>query len=379
MSGRLAVGLMSGTSGDGVSLALISISGRKVRVLAERTFPYSRRLQTTILNAGRLCVPELSRLNFELGALFGRAAVRFLRQNRVPLRSVRAIGSHGQTVYHGPGDRARNTLQIGEAALIAEATGIPVVADFRPGDIAAGGCGAPLVPYLDEFLFSRGPVRALQNIGGIANVSVVGGGAAPLGFDTGPGNCLIDAEVQRASGGRKRFDKNGLLAERGKVDFSLANRMLREPFFSRRPPKSLDRSAFLEPFFEKFSGPLKRRRLEDRVATLTYFTALSIFVAYERFVFPLHPVREIVISGGGARNPALVRHLRDAFYSGPIKKFRVRFMDEFGISSTAKEAACFALMADRALQGKTNHCPEATGARGRRILGKIIDCGRALD
>ncbi|OGS05028.1 MAG: anhydro-N-acetylmuramic acid kinase [Elusimicrobia bacterium RIFCSPLOWO2_12_FULL_59_9] len=377
MSGRLAVGLMSGTSADGASLALVSISGRKVRVLAERTFPYSRRLQTAILNAGRLSVPELSRLNFELGALFGRAAVRFLRQNRVPLRSVRAIGSHGQTVYHGPGDRERNTLQIGEAALIAEATGIPVVADFRPGDIAAGGCGAPLVPYLDEFLFSRGPVRALQNIGGIANVSVVGGGAAPLGFDTGPGNCLIDAEVQRTSGGRKRFDKNGFLAKRGKIDYSLANRMLRDPFFTRRPPKSLDRSAFLDPFFKKFSGPLKRRRLEDRVATLTYFTALSIFKAYERFVFPHHPVKEVVISGGGARNPALVRHLKEAFYSGPMKNIRVRFMDEFGISSTAKEAACFALMADRALQGKTNHCPEATGARGRRILGKIIDCGRA--
>jgi anhydro-N-acetylmuramic acid kinase len=314
------------------------------------------------LDARDASAAELALLGMEVAWFWAGRAKRFLRSAGVSSGKVAVLGSHGQTVVHLPG---RASIQIGEPAVLAEALGIPVAADFRPSDIAAGGEGAPLMPFLDHFLFGGGPARAVQNIGGIGNVSLVGLGVKPLGFDTGPGNCLMDAAVAKRTRGRHAFDRGGRLAARGKVRQAAVRKALRHPFFSVRPPRSADRSLFGESFLR----PLERacRRTEDLLATLNYLTALSIGEAYDRFVLPRAKVKEVLLSGGGALNPVLVRNLRHVVW--PIK---VLLPEDYGIPALAKEAACFALMAARRLEGRPNHAPTATGARGERVLGKLV-------
>ncbi|MBI4424429.1 MAG: anhydro-N-acetylmuramic acid kinase [Elusimicrobia bacterium] len=363
---RLALGLMSGTSADGVSLALARVGERRLRVLAHATEPYPAALRRRILGAIGLRAPELSWLHFELGRVFAAAASRFLRAERVAPSRLFAVGSHGQTVVHLPDEPRPSTLQLGEPSFLAEALGVPVVADFRPRDMAAGGQGAPLAPFLDEHLFGGGPPRALQNIGGIGNVTLAGRGVRTLGFDTGPGNCLIDLAVGRITGGRQAFDRDGRIARRGRPDEALARALLRAPYFRRRPPKSLDRSSFGEEFLRASLGAMLRRRPEDAVATLTLLTALSIADAYRRFL-PVGRLREAVVSGGGALNPALMEALARALAPLPVVSIERR-----GIPPVAKEPALIALLAALAVAGRTNHCPAATGARGPRILGKIL-------
>jgi len=358
----LYLGLMSGTSADGVTAALVRIpgrGGRRLEVEACRTTPYPRTLRLRVLGAADLRAPGLARLNVELGEAFARAAKALLASAGVPARRIAAVGSHGQTIWHGPGGRPPATLQLGEPSVIAERLGATVVADFRPRDVAAGGQGAPLVPFLDRFLFGDGPPRALQNIGGIANVSLVGRGTPPLGFDTGPGNCLLDLAARRATGGRLLYDRDGVLARRGKVREEAARRLLAHPFLRRPPPKSADRGEFGPAFLDRF-----RLRGHDLVATAAYFTALTIAEAYRRFL--PGRVREVVVSGGGTLHPVLMGELR-RLLTAPV-----RLLEEFGLPGEAREAACFALMAERALRGLPNHCPGATGARGLRVLGKIV-------
>jgi len=361
----LALGLMSGTSADGVGLALIDLRGRKVRVAAHATYAYPPALRCRILRAASMLPAELSGLDFELGRVFASAAVRFLRLSRIPAGKIFAVGSHGQTVIHLPGSRIPSTLQIGEPSFLAEALGIPAVSDFRPRDMAAGGEGAPLVPFFDEYVFGGGRPRVLQNIGGIGNVTLVGRGIGTFGFDTGPGNCLMDLAVRRMSGGRLPFDRGGRIARRGRVDERLARRMLNAPYFRKPPPKSLDRGSFGEKVLQDHF-PAGRSRPEDAVATLTFFTALTIADAYRRFIFPRARISEAVLSGGGALNPVLVGHLKRL-----LQPLGVRTSADYGIPALAKEPAMIALMAALALRGRANHCPKATGARGARILGKI--------
>lgn len=361
---------MSGTSADGVSLALIRAGARDLDVLAHRTYAYPAELRRRILAAGNAASPELCRLNFDLGRVFARRAAEFLRAEGVSPSTLTAVGSHGQTVVHLPDDAEPSTLQIGEPSFLAERLRVPVVSDFRPRDMAAGGQGAPLIPFLDEFLFGKGPARALQNIGGIGNVALAGRGAPPLGFDTGPGNCLIDAAISRITRGRRGYDKDGAMARRGAVDAAAAARLLSGAYFKKRPPKSLDRGSFAEEFLSRRFGRALASRPEDAVATLTYFTALTIADAYKRFVLPRVRIREAVISGGGALNPVLMDFL--ARLLAPV---RVRSIADFGIHPLAKEPAAFALMALRAVRGRPNHSPSATGAAGARILGKISPAG----
>ncbi|MBI5244682.1 MAG: anhydro-N-acetylmuramic acid kinase [Elusimicrobia bacterium] len=357
----LALGLMSGTSADGVSLALVDLRGKSLRVLAHATVPYPPKLNSRILRAPSMTPAELSELDFELGRVFASAAARFLRGKRAPA----VAGSHGQTVVHLPSSRIPSTLQIGEPSFLAEALGIPVVSDFRPRDMAAGGEGAPLVPFFDEYVFGGGRPRVLQNIGGIGNAALVGRGIRTFGFDTGPGNCLMDLAVRRMSRGRLPFDRDGRIARRGKADEALALRLLGAPFFRRPPPKSLDRSSFGEAYLRKHF-PLGRFRPEDVVATLTLLTALGIADACWRFIFPCAKVSELVLSGGGALNLALVGNLERL-----LRPLPVRTSADYGIPVLAKEPAMIALLAALALRGKANHCPAATGAKGARILGKI--------
>ena len=371
----LAIGLMSGTSADGVSAALVSFKGRSFRLLDYRTFPYPRAVREKILNAtagAHGCAPLLSGLDFELGNYFARAALNRSGARPISRRKIAVIGSHGQTIYHGPRDRVPSTLQIGEAAVIAEKTGIPVVSDFRPQDIALGGEGAPLIPFFDHYFYGKGSVRAFQNIGGIANVTIVGRPLKePVAFDTGPGNCLIDLAIQKITGvgthGRAslHFDRDGRWARQGEVDYPLVEKMLRHPYFKRKPPKSTGREEFGEAFLKKFLGRRLLPRPNDSIATLTYFTAVTI---YESIVKARHvvPLKEVVVSGGGAKNLTLMHHLKNLFSPVPV-----RSIEEFGIPAQAREPIAFAFFALRALQGKINHLPSATGARRATVLGKL--------
>lgn len=351
----VAVGLMSGTSGDGVSAALVRIGpGRSVRVLRHLTEPYSPADQRAMLALRNATSSRLSEANVMLGRRFASAARRVMRGG--PRPSV--IGSHGHTVWHEPG---RHTLQIGEPSIIAEATGVDVVADFRPRDIAAGGQGAPLVPFFDEFVFGGTRRRiALLNIGGIANVTLVGGGRPAIAFDTGPGNTLIDDLVRRLTRGRETFDRDGRRSRAGRIDGRLLDRLLAHPYFRKRPPKSTGRELF---------GPrfARVRPSNDAIATLTVFTAVTIADAIRN----LPPPSEVIASGGGVFNASLMEHLR--WLLSPVP---VRVSDEVGIPALAKECAAFALLAVRAIRGLPNTVPSATGARRAVVAGKIIRGGR---
>ncbi|OGX29139.1 MAG: anhydro-N-acetylmuramic acid kinase [Omnitrophica WOR_2 bacterium RIFCSPHIGHO2_02_FULL_67_20] len=360
----LALGLMSGTSCDGISAALVRFHGRSLRVLAEQTQPYAAAFAQRLRQADELAAPALSALNMTLGELFGHAALRLLKRAGIAPRRIAVIGSHGHTVYHGPRDRIPSTLQLGEPAVIAERTGLPVIADFRMRDIAAGGGGAPLLPAFDEAFFGNGPVRAMQNIGGIANVAVVGRGLRPLAFDTGPGNCLIDLLAQQASRGRLRFDADGHLARRGCIDRRAVARLWRHPYFRLPPPKSTGRELFNAAWLRDMLGPRYAAVPADALATLTYFTAYAIAESLKRFA--PKPPRELIVSGGGVRNRTLMDHLTSL--AAPA---RVRSIERYGIPAQAKEPAAFAWLALRTLQGRVNHLPHTTGARRARILGAM--------
>jgi anhydro-N-acetylmuramic acid kinase len=354
----LAVGLMSGTSADGISAALVRIGpGRRLSVLAHRTEPFTSAERTRILGLGIAAAADLSAANFWLGRRFAEAARRMIGDRR-----VRVIGSHGQTVHHAPG---RHTLQIGEPSIIAEVTGVDVVADFRPRDVAAGGQGAPLVPFFDDFVFGGRRRRALLNIGGIANVTFVGGPRRPVAFDTGPGNCLIDEAVRRFTQGRAGFDRDGALARAGRIHPDLAERLGDHPFFRKRPPKSTGR----ETFGPAYLAARCRKITKDVISTLTFFTALSMAEAI-RSHGPWSP-DEVIVSGGGAFNPVLMNHLE-----WMLRPARVVTSDRYGLHPLAKEPAAFALLAARAIQGLPNTLPSATGARRAVIAGKIIPGGK---
>ena len=361
------LGLMSGTSADGLSIALCETAGRGLKVLKYSSYPYSAGLQARIIAASGLKAPELSALNFELGRLWAGMVKRFCQTHKVAYKSLAVIGSHGQTVWHAPG-RLGHTLQIGEASFIAEETGRPVVCDFRPADMAAGGEGAPLIPFLDEYLYGGGAPAALQNIGGVGNIAFAGKGVRTFGFDTGPGNSLMDTAVFSLSGGKLAYDKDGAWASAGCPDTGKVHRLLETPFFLRRPPKSLDRGEYSLAFLKKHFGPLlNARRSRDLLATLNLFTAASIALAYKKFA--PRGTRELIVSGGGALNPVLMDNLAALLLPSGA---RVRSTAELGLHPLAKEPACFALLAWLALEGRVNHCPSATGARGPRVLGKIL-------
>jgi len=357
MKTRLAVGLMSGTSADGVTAALVRIDSNRLTVLRHKTYPYDAALKKRVLAAPELSVAELSRLNVELGEAFAAAALKIAGRSKPSV-----IGSHGQTVWHGPNASPPNTLQIAEPAVIAERTRTTVVADFRPRDLAAGGQGAPLVPAFDHFLYGNGPLRAVINIGGISNATIVGRGRIHSAFDAGPGNALMDEAVRRATKGRRDFDDRGRLAAAGAVDEALLRRLLAHRYFLKAPPKSLDRSTFGPAFLARAYPRLSRKNLPGALATLSELTARSLWLAVLENS-PSAP-SEIAISGGGALNAHLMRRLKILFSPVPVRATAFPVM--------AKEAACFAWLAARALDGKTNNAPAATGACGSRILGKIV-------
>jgi len=380
---RLVAGLISGTSMDGIDAALVRISGPatepRVRLLAFETYPYVASVRQRILRvaAGEASTAgEISRLNFLLGELFAEAALGVCRAALVSPEHLVAIGSHGQTIYHQGtpcrecGRNIASTLQIAEPAVIAERTGVPVVADFRTADMAASGQGAPLVPLVDYLLLGdarRGTVAL--NIGGIANLTVIPAGAKPeqvFGFDTGPGNMVIDGLVRDYTRGQKTYDAGGRWAARGRLIEPLLAELLRVPFFKRQPPKSAGREQFGQPFRKQYFLKGRGARREDLLRTATELTARTITDALDRFVLGSIPVDRFIVSGGGAHNRLLVGRLGQL-----LPRMRVQRSDACGLPVDAKEAIAFAVLADRTMHGLPGNFPKVTGARHPVVLGKI--------
>jgi len=361
-------GLISGTSVDGIDVAIVDIDGRSIETLAHSSIPYPAPLRTRILAASDASThtAEISRLNFEIGERFADSLIRICRRTRIPQESIELIGSHGQTIYH---EHRRNTLQIGEGAVIAERTGITVVSDFRTADIAAGGAGAPLVPFLDYRVF-RHPRRGriALNLGGIANVTIIPPAASPgdvLAFDTGPANMVIDALVQRLTGGRQLYDRSGVIAATGRIDRPLLSNLLRDPYFSRKPPKSAGREQYGRAFIESLIAT--RLPLPDLIATATAFTASTVAIAVRRYA-ATGPVGrwDLIASGGGVHNRTLMAQIMSL-----LPGVAVATSSEYGIDVDAKEAIAFALLAHATIDRRPGNLPGATGARHSAVLGKV--------
>jgi anhydro-N-acetylmuramic acid kinase len=385
----LVAGIMSGTSADAIDVVLVKVTGRewktRVRLCGFHSAKYPAGLRRRILEvAAGTCYPagEISRLNFLLGEFFARACRDACKIARIPLKRLQLIGSHGQTVFHQGATQSyfatpvQATMQLGEAAVIAERTGVTTIADFRPADIAAGGHGAPLVPFLD-YLAWRHPKkgRVALNIGGIANITAIPAGGAPedvIAFDTGPGNMLLDTLAAKISGGRKRYDSGGRLAARGTVDEAVLARLLRQAYFRRLPPKSAGREQFGEDYLEREVLPrfrAVRQGLLNALATATALTADSIAAAIADCILHRFPVQECIVSGGGVRNLFLMAQLRSRLERRA--NVRVLVSDDVGIPSQAKEAMAFAVLAYCTYHGLPANLPSATGARHEAILGKI--------
>lgn len=353
-------GIMSGTSLDGIDVAVVDIQGKRSRVIAHTTTPYSGKTRDRILAVSNATahIGEISRLNFLLPELYARA----VRKCGVPLETIQLIGCHGQTVFH----EERTTLQLGDGSVLAERLGIPVVSDFRPRDMAAGGKGAPLVPFVDYRLYAHRRLgRAALNVGGIANITAIRPAGTPesvIAFDTGPGNMVMDQLVAIATGGKRKFDASGAIASTGKLNRKLLDRWMRAPYFRRPPPKTAGREQYGKEFVQELIST--GETLPNLIATATAFTAASIAAGVQRFV--PHPVDEIIASGGGVHNPVLMAYLK-AFL--PDSKLRVS--SEFGIDSDAKEAIAFAILAYETWHRRPSNLPSATGAGHPVILGKV--------
>jgi anhydro-N-acetylmuramic acid kinase len=419
----LVLGLMSGTSADGIDVALARVSGQPPRLdaklLAHTSFKFPSEVQKEILRVAegrQVTAGELSQFNFRLGELFADAALAACRRFRVSPGRVSLIGTHGQTVFHQGrpvpffGRPTASTLQIGEPAIIAARTGITTIGDFRPADIAAGGQGAPLVPFADYLLYRHEKFgRVSLNLGGIANLTVIPAHAKPqdvFAFDTGPANILIDALVSHFTRGRQRFDQDGALAKNGQISLQLMRTLLRDPYLRQRPPKSTGREYYGRGYVKELIALGRRYRLNsnDLICTTTMFSAISVIDALHRFVFPKHKINEIIVSGGGAQNPVILqtlsmlaitgtnpRHLYTAAVPGEISIMMyeagtrsrppitvpkhalvsVRSSSTLGVPTEAKEAFAFALLAYETFHHRPSNLPSATGARGPAILGKI--------
>ena len=357
---NIALGLMSGTSCDGLTICAVQI--KPFAVLHFKNYIYPAALQKRLLNARHLRAPQLSMLHVELGKYYAQKTKQFLKTFSLSPARLYGVGMHGQTVYHGPKDRVPNTLQLADPSFLAAELKCPVVSNFREKDMALGGQGAPLIPFFDEFIFGKAAPKILLNLGGIANLSVVGKNIKTYGFDCGPANTLMDLACAKFL--HVPYDKNGAHAAHAAPDKALVAKLLKQKFFMQKPPKSLDKNDFGTAYLQKYFGQFNASRTHDLLATLNYFTAAAVAQAVQRFV-PKTAQREIIVSGGGAFNRTLLQNLR------ALTGLPVYTSEKYHIAPQAKEAAAFALFAVRALQGKTNHCPRATGAREQTILGRI--------
>jgi anhydro-N-acetylmuramic acid kinase len=391
---RRVIGLMSGTSADGVDAALIEVSGSGDKsnweLYALETIAFEPEDRAEILALQRPdatdVLPRLSRLHFRLGDVYAAACRAVVSKAGFSLEEIDMAGLHGQTVYHatrppglgtaGEGLKTRfvpSTLQVGSAAVLAERTGLSVVHDFRSRDVAAGGTGAPLVPYVDYLLFHAPDVaRLVLNIGGIANFTALPAGGSPrevIAFDTGPGNMVIDALAEHYSDGREKLDRNGARAGTASPDAGMMTELMADEFIVRRPPKSAGREQYGRAFVDEFVKRAKAGKLSAAAAlsTATSFTVRSIVEAYRLYVLPVFPVDEVIVSGGGVHNRTLMNRL--GLDMAPVP---VRSSVYHGLDPDAKEAVAFALLANESIHGQPANMPGVTGASHPVVLGSFV-------
>ncbi|MBZ0279438.1 MAG: anhydro-N-acetylmuramic acid kinase [Anaerolineae bacterium] len=384
----LVIGLMSGTSADAIDVALCEFQGAPpaihLRMVHAVAFAYPDGFQARILDA---CLPEKSRvdticqINFDMGELFAQAALYCIREASLKPEEVALIGSHGQTLWHQVGDdgRASATLQITEASILAERTGITTISNFRPRDIAAGGQGAPLTAYAD-WLLLRHPTkwRAIQNIGGIGNVTFLpplsDTSSRPLSFDTGPGNALIDSATVILTEGRQAYDRDSTMAQAGHIDEDWLQTLALHPYYERRPPKTTGRELFGVPMATQLIKDGRARGLDGNsiIATLTALTAATIADAYRHYA-PA-PIEEVILGGGGGRNPFLVIMLEGLLPGTSVLKH-----EDVGLDSDNKEALVFALLAYETWHARPGNLPSLTGASKPVVLGQITPGNNYVD
>jgi anhydro-N-acetylmuramic acid kinase len=420
----LVLGLMSGTSADAIDIALTKISGAppnlKSALLKHTTIPYPPQIQKEILRVAEqnpITAGDLSQLNFRLGHAYAEATLQACKKFHISTQKIDLLGSHGQTIFHqGPpvlyqGRPTASTLQIGEPAIIAAKTGITTVADFRPADIAQHGQGAPLVPYADYLLYRHPKLgRVSLNLGGIANITVLPAACKSdqvYAFDTGPANMLIDALVQHFTHEKQHYDKNAQRATQGRSIPALMNELMKDPYLKQRPPKSTGREYYGRDYVARLLVTARNHKAQpnDIIRAATIFTALSIVDALNRFVLAKHKIAQLIVSGGGAKNPLVLAQLAAALSGSPafvgadftsdsatqpipaktvdsFKKDRssnsptspqiqVITSDELDVPTESKEAYAFALMAYETFHQRPSNLPSATGAKGPAILGKI--------
>ena len=381
----LVMGLMSGTSADGIDVALAEIRGEppklRTRLLKHTSRAMPAALRTEILRiaeGGSCTAGEISQLNFRLGMAFADAAKAACKDFRVARSRVKLIASHGQTIFHQGrpvsflGRATASTLQIGEPGVIAARTGIPTVGDFRVADMAVGGQGAPLVPYADYLLYGHEKIgRVSLNLGGIGNVTVLPASAEPKdvqAFDTGPGNMLMDALVWHFTKKQQKFDRGARLARQGELNVKLLKTLLRDPYLRLGPPKSTGREYYGRAYFQELLRLAKKHGAgpQDLIRTATEFTVASVVDALKRFVLRKTKVQQLIVSGGGAKNPLVMAQLAAAL--APIEVLR---SSEVGVPGEAKEAYAFALLAYETWHRRPGNLPSATGARKAVVLGKV--------
>ena len=383
---KLIIGLMSGTSVDGIDTAIVEITGHgletEVDLIAFETFPFPSGVPQRILT---LCQPDTGRvddiceMNFYIGHLFAEAVKHILQKSGMRASDIDLIGSHGQTIHHLPKDTDRNvsrypsTLQIGEPAVIAHETRIPTIADFRVADMAAGGQGAPLVSYPDYLLFQDNvKTVGLLNIGGIANLTVLPANGtinSVCAADTGPGNMCIDAVITEITQGSERYDKDGKRAAQGTPYQPLIDEWLQHPFFHLSPPKTTGREMFGHTYAIECLAACRKHALSDNacIATLTELTVQTIANYIARFVAEQNPIDTLYVSGGGVHNQTIMRRLGELLVGTAVES-----VGNSGISADAKEAIAFAILANETLHGNAGNLPSATGASVRKVLGKFV-------
>ena len=378
---KYVIGIMSGTSVDGIDVGLVKINGLKssVELIAFENYPFSNEVREQIFRLFELessNVKDISQMNFLLGELYTQAVFQICEKANFKVTDVDLVGCHGQTIYHHPqvevmdGINVSSTFQIGEGSVIAKKTGIVTINDFRVGDMALGGLGAPLVPY-PEFLLYRSHEKniALQNIGGIGNVTILPAGCSLLdvyAFDTGPGNMVMDGVIHYLTDGAQSYDVNGEIAGKGHVDEAFLSSLLEDPYFKLVPPKTTGREYFGKAYIEAYieAGRLRGLSDEDLVCNATALTAKSISLSYKWFV--THPIDQVIIGGGGSYNETLIKMLKSELIAKVITH------EEYGLNSDAKEAIAIAILANETIHGHPSNVPSVTGALQPTILGKII-------
>lgn len=380
---KIAIGIMSGTSLDGIDVALIELTGHstntKIKTIAYDEFPFPNNFKKYILDNSHKetsNVEDICRLNFLIARIYADAVKKFCRKIKFDLSKIDFIGSHGQTIHHLPqktkmfGFESASTLQIGCPSVLAKLTGVVTIGDFRTGDMALDGQGAPLVPYFDYIMFhSKKKNRALLNIGGISNFTILNknyGQEKVIAFDTGPGNMMIDILMKKFF--KKKFDKNGEVGLCGKFNAELFEALkTKDEYIEKRPPKSTGREYYGELFLQPFLKRFQKLRKEDWLNTVTNFTAYAVYRNYQKFVLKETKIEELIVSGGGAKNLLLMNYLNSYFGKDVI----VKIFDDIGFPSDAKEAICFAVLANETICGNASNIPRVTGARKPTILGKI--------